>query len=83
MSDREYKESSKRVETDVQPARRNILVGTGAFLVGGIAGHASAQQPASAQESAATAPPLPWEWSKIDPMEAGSRTYNAYLKQGG
>ena len=31
----------------------------------------------------APAPPLPWKWTQLDPMEAGTRAYHAYLKQKG
>jgi len=27
----------------------------------------------------APAPPLPWKWTKLDPMEAGRRAYHNYL----
>jgi hypothetical protein len=29
------------------------------------------------------APPLPWKWPKLDPLEAGTRAYEAYLKNKG
>ena len=59
------------------PGRRSMLVGGGALLAGGAAGRATAQQ------DPPSAPELPWPWVEIDPMEAGERTYNAYLTQGG
>jgi hypothetical protein len=31
----------------------------------------------------APAPPLPWKWTKLDPMEAGRRAYQNYLKNKG
>jgi hypothetical protein len=74
------KGSSDRPQKDREaenPGRRSILVGSGALLVGGAAGRAMAQQEPQA------APELPWPWTTIDPMEAGVRTYNAYLTQGG
>ena len=35
------------------------------------------------QLDAVPAPPLPWKWTKLDPMEAGTRAYRAYLKNKG
>ena len=29
------------------------------------------------------APPLPWKWVKLDPLEAGRRAYLSYLKNKG
>jgi hypothetical protein len=63
-------------------ARRSILLGSGALLVGGIAGRMSKAE-AAAEPNTAGAPPLPWKWGRIDPMEAGTRTYQTYLKQKG
>ena len=85
MADRKFDKKPnandlKQGDKAENPARRNMLVGSGALLVGGVAGRASAQEPRPAE---ASAPPLPWPWTKIDPMEAGSRTYDAYLTQGG
>ena len=36
-------------------------------------------------EAAATpeAPPLPWKYVKLDPLEAGKRGYKNYLEKGG
>ncbi len=64
------------------PSRRNVLTGSGALLAGGIAGRATSPKAAAAQNTP-DAPELPWPWAPIDPMEAGSRTYKAYLTQGG
>ena len=63
-------------------SRRSVLLGSGALLVGGIAGRMSKAEAAS-EPKIAPAPPLPWKWTNIDPMEAGTRTYQAYLKQKG
>ena len=69
------------------PARRNLLVGSGALLVGGLTGRATSPQAATSTRRSdgpqSVAPPLPWKWPKIDPMEAGTRTYHAYLQQRG
>ena len=62
-------------------SRRSILKGSAALLVGGIAGRISntyADAP-----TFAPAPPLPWKWPMLDPLEAGTRAYQNYLKNKG
>lgn len=64
-------------------SRRSMLLGSSALLVGGIAGRMSKAE-AATDPAAAKAPPLPWKWpAGMDPMEAGTRTYQTYLKQKG
>jgi hypothetical protein len=63
-------------------SRRNILKGSAALLVGGMAGRVGSAI-AAPDPSYAPAPPLPWKWTKLDPMEAGTRAYQTYLKQKG
>ena len=63
-------------------SRRSILKGSAALLAGGIAGHMSNAYAAPAPEFA-PAPPLPWKWIPLDPMEAGTRAYQNYLKNKG
>ena len=29
------------------------------------------------------APPLPWKYTELDPLEAGKRGYKSYLEKGG
>ncbi|MGI9354613.1 MAG: hypothetical protein ACR2PF_05585 [Rhizobiaceae bacterium] len=77
MTKKSSPDKSRKPHVAENPGRRGMLVGTGAVLAGGAAGRATAQQEAPA------APDLPWPWTNIDPMEAGSRTYKAYLEQGG
>jgi hypothetical protein len=62
-------------------SRRNFITKAGIFLAGGIAGHGTsfASTPAP---TVAEAPPLPWKWVKLDPLEAGRRSYRAYQKKG-
>ena len=79
--DPESKKANRKVAEN--PSRRNMLVGSGAMIVGGVAGRATAPVSAATSPAQASAPPLPWKWPKIDPMEAGTRTYHAYLQQGG
>jgi hypothetical protein len=63
--------------------RRRFLKSGGALVVGGVIGGASANAFSQSKPAAGTAPPLPWKWGKIDPMEAGSRAYHIYLEAGG
>jgi hypothetical protein len=63
-------------------SRRSILKGSAALLVGGIAGRMSNAYAAPAP-TFAPAPPLPWKWVKLDPLEAGRRAYQNYLKNKG
>ena len=63
-------------------SRRNILAGSAALLAGGIIGRIGSAFGA-AKATADKAPPLPWKWVKLDPLEAGRRAYHAYLKEGG
>ena len=62
--------------------RRSILTGSALLLTGGIAGRISNAVAAPAPPSA-PAPPLPWKWTKLDPLEAGRRAYRGYLSGGG
>jgi hypothetical protein len=66
-------------------SRRSMLRESAALLVGGVAGSAVgayATTPAAAQVPPA-APPLPWKWVKLDPLEAGRRAYRYYGTKGG
>jgi hypothetical protein len=64
--------------------RRTFLSGAGVLLVGGVLGRSPvlAASPVP-PPTAGTAPPLPWRWPVIDPMEAGTSAYHYYLDQGG
>lgn len=62
--------------------RRDLMTGSVALLVGGIAGRSS-NAIAAPEPTVAPAPPLPWKWTKLDPMEAGTRAYQTYLKSKG
>lgn len=61
--------------------RRTILKGSALFLLGGAA--ARVVDARAAEVAATGAPPLPWKWVKLDPLEAGRRGYRAYLEKGG
>lgn len=63
-------------------SRRNIIKGSAALLLGGIAGRVSNAY-AAPEPTYAPAPPLPWKWPKLDPLEAGTRAYENYLKNKG
>lgn len=66
-------------------ARRSILKGSGLLLLGGVAGRigtAIAAEP-KVEPAVQAAPPLPWKWVQLDPLEAGRRGYKAYLEKGG
>ena len=63
-------------------SRRSILLGSAALLAGGLAGRAS-NAFAVQEPTYAPAPPLPWKWPKLDPLEAGTRAYENYLKNKG
>ena len=63
-------------------SRRSILLGSAALLAGGIAGRVSTAYSAI-EPTCPPAPPLPWTWPKLDPLEAGTRAYEAYLKNKG
>ncbi len=63
-------------------SRRRILTGSAMLLAGGIAGRISNAVGAT-RPAANKAPPLPWKWVKLDPLEAGKRAYRFYLKNKG
>jgi hypothetical protein len=65
-----------------QYSRRSILLGSAALLAGGIAGRISNAY-AAPEPKYAPAPPLPWKWPMLDPLEAGTRAYENYLKNKG
>lgn len=73
--------SEKREETTAY-SRRSIMKGAAALLLGGIAGRMSSAY-AATETKFAPAPPLPWKWTELDPMEAGTRAYQNYLKNKG
>ena len=63
-------------------SRRNVLAVSAALLAGG--GLGSGVTALAATPAAATgAPPLPWKWAKLDPLEAGRRAYHYYKDKGG
>jgi hypothetical protein len=63
-------------------SRRSILTGSAILLAGGIMGRVN-NVFGAAKPAADKAPPLPWKWVTLDPLEAGRRAYRAYLQEGG
>ena len=65
-------------------SRRTVLTGSAAVLLGaGIGGARRALADVPGPTTGAAAPPLPWKWVKLDPLEAGRRAYRIYLDGGG
>ena len=58
-------------------SRRNFIAKAGIFVAGGITGCASHALPPT--PTVTEPPPLPWKWTKLDPLEAGRRAYRGYL----
>ena len=65
-------------------SRRNMLKQSAAFVVGGAAGGAAVAYAATPteKEGPPSAPPLPWKWVTLDPLEVGRRAYRNYPKGG-
>jgi hypothetical protein len=63
-------------------SRRNFITKAGIFLAGGIAAHGTGFA-STAAETVLAPPPLPWKWVKLDPLEAGRRSYRSYLEKKG
>jgi len=63
-------------------SRRRILAGSAMLLAGGIVGRIS-NAVGAPKPAADKAPPLPWKWVKLDPLEAGRRAYRFYLTNKG
>ncbi len=76
----------KKHEESGACSRRSILTGSAVLLAGGAMGGVMAAYAASATakpESPVGAPPLPWKWVSLDPLEAGRRAYRYYFDKGG
>jgi len=61
-------------------SRRSMLKESAALLAGGAAG---AYATTAASQAPGAAPPLPWKWVRLDPLEAGRRAYRFYKEKGG
>lgn len=64
-------------------SRRLFLKTGGTLLAGGILGSVAANASGSSKPAIDAAPALPWKWSRINPLEAGTRAYRNYLDTGG
>ena len=67
-------------------SRRDMLKGSAFSLAGGIAGSigaACSTTPSAKAKTTSKAPPLPWKWVELDPMEAGIRAYRHYHSDSG
>ena len=66
--------------------RRDFLNTAGAAAAGGLVVAAGSTLFTGNEAKAAVqqeAPPLPWKYTKLDPLEAGKRGYKNYLAKGG
>jgi hypothetical protein len=74
-------DSSKEKQEDEARAcsRRGLLKGSAAFVVGGGVGAAVGTLASRSPTPVPGAPPLPWKWGEIDPLEAGRRAYRLYF----
>ncbi len=74
-------DSSKEKQEDEGRAcsRRGLLKGSAAFVVGGGVGAAIGTLASRSPTPVPGAPPLPWKWGEIDPLEAGRRAYRLYF----
>jgi hypothetical protein len=70
-------------ENDGLISRRSLVAGTASFLLGAAGGQISPTHAISAAPPRENAPPLPWPWVKLDPMEAGRLAYRSYLEKKG
>lgn len=61
-------------------SRREVLTGSATVLAGGLVGAFAAAPPSPVAKDA---PPLPWKWVALDPLEAGRRAYRNYGTKGG
>ena len=67
-------------------SRRDFLNTAGAAAAGGLAAAAGSSLFGGRNAKAAVpqaTPPIPWKYTKLDPLEAGKRGYKNYLAKGG
>ena len=76
----------KQGEPSESLSRRGFLNTAGIAAVGGLVvatgGSLFADKNADAVP-VPEAPPLPWKYTELDPLEAGKRGYKSYLEKGG
>jgi len=76
----------KKQEKASSLSRRNFITKASIFVAGGIAGCTSRALPPTptvTEPPVTEPPPLPWKWTKLDPLEAGRRAYRGYLSKPG
>jgi hypothetical protein len=73
-----------------ESSRRAFLKSGGTLLAGGALGGLAPAvlagpkpSPKTSETPSDTAPPLPWKWAALDPMEAATRAYRLYFEVGG
>ena len=64
-------------------SRRRFLNCGAAFVAGGLIGGAAGMTSAATAQPNRGTTELPWPWAKIDPMEAGRRSFRNYHEHGG
>lgn len=65
-------------------SRRNFLTSTGIIAAGGVlAAGSGLLMLREAEATSSSTPPLPWQYTRLDPAEAGRRGYKFYLEKGG
>lgn len=64
-------------------SRRRFLNGGAAFVAGGLIGSATGMVSAASKRPPRGTAELPWPWAKIDPLEAGRRSFRNYHEHGG
>ncbi|MRR37255.1 hypothetical protein EG829_21875 [bacterium] len=65
-------------------SRRGFITAAGLAAVGGVLASGAMAAVAAPKETApGSPPPLPWQWVKLDPLEAGKRTFKLYHEKGG
>jgi anaerobic selenocysteine-containing dehydrogenase len=69
--------------TSTSCSRRGFLNGGAAFVAGGLIGSAAGLVSSAAAQPSRETAELPWPWAKIDPMEAGRRSFHNYHEKGG
>ena len=80
------KSDGKNEEPVENLSRRGFLNTAGIAAVGGLVVAASGSLLTDNWAKATTgpaAPPLPWKYMELDPLEAGKRGYKSYLEKGG
>jgi hypothetical protein len=86
MFEHQAKTEGEQNEKTEKITRRDFLNTAGAAAAGGLVVAAGSSLFAGNEVNAAVpqaAPPLPWKYVKLDPMEAGKRGYKNYLAKGG